>query len=137
MKTITIPVDVARRIAKVLPSEQGFHRKVDPLLSAAVLSFRALIPADDPLPPPTPGPYRIGRHGSCIVTDHPVEGMNGSDAINYYGGHMVAESVARQNAPLLAAAWDLLEACRAILDAHGPDYMPMVTEAVAKAESRS
>jgi hypothetical protein len=58
----------------------------------------------------TPGPYRPGRHGT-IVADHPiVEGPSGSDDVSHYGGYLVAESVARRNEPLLAAAADLFDA---------------------------
>jgi hypothetical protein len=147
MKTVVIPIDVARRIAKVLPSEGGYLRKADVALVEAITTFRALIPTDAPCLP-TPGPYRIGRHGSCIVADHPVEGMNGSDAVNYYGGHMVAESIARQNAPLLAAAWDLYEALEMVRDADEDckkDGFPTIPDiprakidaALAKAEGKS
>jgi hypothetical protein len=57
-----------------------------------------------------PGPWRVGRNGSCVVADTPVPEMGGSDAVDYYGGHMIAESVVPRNAPPLAAAPELLAA---------------------------
>ncbi|MCF5862641.1 hypothetical protein K3H50_04605 [Aeromonas veronii] len=35
--------------------------------------------------------------------------MRGSDAIDYYGGHMVAESVTAANASRIVACWNLLD----------------------------
>lgn len=54
----------------------------------------------------TQGPWRAGR--GCVVADHPVPEMNGSDAVDYYGGHLIAESIAPQNIPPIAAAPELL-----------------------------
>lgn len=44
----------------------------------------------------TPTPWRIGK-GHCVVADEPVPGMDGSDAIEYYGGHLIAESITTEN----------------------------------------
>lgn len=44
----------------------------------------------------TPTPWRIGK-GHCVVADEPVPGMGGSDAIEYYGGHLIAESITTEN----------------------------------------
>lgn len=61
--------------------------------------------------PWTPGPWRASpRFKSAVVAAHPVPGMRGSDDVPGYGGHLVAESVAPQNVPLIAAAPDLAEA---------------------------
>lgn len=57
----------------------------------------------------TRGPWRVGRPGS-VVADHPVPGMRGSGDVAYYGGHLIAESVTASNAPILAAAPELLDA---------------------------
>lgn len=58
----------------------------------------------------TPGPWRIGT-GDDVVTDHKVDGVHMShEAFQAYGGHLVAESIAPQNRPLIAAAPDLLDA---------------------------
>lgn len=55
----------------------------------------------------TPGPWRVGRAGS-VVSDAPVPEMGGSDAIEFYGSHLIAESITPANAALIAAAPDLL-----------------------------
>jgi hypothetical protein len=64
----------------------------------------------------TPGPWRIGR-GTSIVADAPAPGIGGSDEVEYYGGHLICESVNEPNARLIAAAPDLLLACQAAYDA--------------------
>ena len=53
----------------------------------------------------TKGLLRVG-HSGAVVADHPVREMNGSDAVEYYGGHMVAESVTAANARRLVACWN-------------------------------
>lgn len=65
----------------------------------------------------TRGPWRIGKQGGSVVADYPVPGMNGSDATDYYGGHLIAESITPSNAKLIAAAPDLLEALMMVRDA--------------------
>lgn len=62
----------------------------------------------------TPGPWRIGN-GSFIISDHPAPGITGSDDVQYYGGHLICESVSQANARLIAAAPDLLEALKVLL----------------------
>jgi hypothetical protein len=65
----------------------------------------------------TPGPWRVGKPGSnSVVADVPVPGINGSDATDYYNGHLVAESVAPQNVALIAAAPDLLTGLERLLE---------------------
>lgn len=64
----------------------------------------------------TKGPWRKGRSGA-VVADHPVPGMGGSDAVEYYGGHLIAESVAPQNRDIIAAAPELYEALEMVRDA--------------------
>lgn len=54
------------------------------------------------------GLLRVGRPGS-IVSDNPVPGMAGSDAIDYYGGHMVGESITQSNAKRLVLCWNACE----------------------------
>lgn len=56
----------------------------------------------------TKGLLRVG-HSGAVVADHPVPEMSGSDAVEYYGGHLVAESVTAANARRLAACWNLLD----------------------------
>ncbi|MEA9440033.1 hypothetical protein VCX45_04850 [Aeromonas caviae] len=53
----------------------------------------------------TKGLLRVGRPGA-VVADHPVPEMSGSDALDYYGGHMVAESVTAANARRIVACWN-------------------------------
>jgi hypothetical protein len=56
----------------------------------------------------TKGLLRAGK-GHAVVADHPVPEMSGSDALDYYGGHMVAESVTAGNARRIVACWNLLD----------------------------
>ncbi|MCF5912106.1 hypothetical protein [Aeromonas veronii] len=56
----------------------------------------------------TNGLLRVGK-GHAVVADHPVPEMSGSDALDYYGGHMVAESVTAANARRIVACWNLLD----------------------------
>lgn len=56
----------------------------------------------------TKGLLRVGK-GHAVVADHPVPEMRGSDALDYYGGHMVAESVTAANASRIVACWNLLD----------------------------
>lgn len=71
----------------------------------------------------TPGPWRIGKIKSVVVSDNKIEGAsetghNGLKAIEYYGGCMVAESIFRkEDAHLIAAAPDLLEALKGLVEA--------------------
>jgi hypothetical protein len=44
----------------------------------------------------TPTPWREGRPGA-VVADTPIPEMSGSDAVAYYGGHLVCESVTSSN----------------------------------------
>lgn len=76
----------------------------------------------------TPGPWRIGRKG-CVVADVPVPEMGGSDAVDYYGGHMVAESIADKNGLVIAAAPELLDVVIMVRDADedaGRDGLPRI-----------
>lgn len=63
----------------------------------------------------TKGPWRHGV-GHTVVSDHAngIE-INGALVPEYYGGNMIAESVSPNNAHLIAAAPDLLEALEAAL----------------------
>jgi hypothetical protein len=64
----------------------------------------------------TPGPWRIGKQGGSVVADIPIPEIGGSDCIEYYGGHLVAESITPSNAKLIAAAPDMLEALQFIVE---------------------
>lgn len=64
----------------------------------------------------TPGPWRAGSgtggKGAVVSDQLAVGALGGSDAIDYYGGNMIAESVAQENIPLIAAAPELLIVAR-------------------------
>lgn len=87
----------------------------------------------------TPGPWRIGKSHGAVIADHPAPGVRGSDDVEAYGGHMVAESIAPQNRALVAAAPEVLDAliaCRAELflkvsNEHGPKFARQYPEIVA------
>jgi len=88
----------------------------------------------------TPGPWRASTQRYAVVADHPVPEIGGSDAIDYYGGHLIGESIAPQNIGLIAAAPELLEALKETLaiakrDEFG-DYVIRAEAAIAKAEGR-
>lgn len=64
----------------------------------------------------TPGPWRKGRPHS-VVADSPSPGIVGSDAVDYYGGHMICESVNDENARLIVLAPAMAEAAQRLLSA--------------------
>jgi hypothetical protein len=46
----------------------------------------------------TPGPWRVGKPGGCIVADTPIDGgVPGTDHLEHYGGYLVAESMTEAN----------------------------------------
>lgn len=57
----------------------------------------------------TAGPWRVGRRGSCVVADQPTPEIAGSDDVEYYGGHLICESVSQANAKLIAVAPEMRE----------------------------
>ena len=100
-----------------------------------------------PIATHTPGPWRRGTNGG-VVSDYPVPEIGGSDAVEFYGGHLIAESVAPRNEPIIAAAPDLLEAARfarSVILANGAIVSELseriavekLDVAIAKAEGRS
>lgn len=64
----------------------------------------------------TPGPWRIGKCYGAVVADVPVNAGLDNDHAEAYGGHLIAESIAVCNRPLIAAAPELLEALQRLLD---------------------
>lgn len=86
----------------------------------------------------TKGPWRRGKNGG-IVADHPIEdGVRGTDDVVYYGGHLIAETVAEVNASLLIAAPDMLALLRELIDIEGPQpgtsaWAKKVQDLIAKA----
>lgn len=60
----------------------------------------------------TPGNWKVGKTGGAVVSDQPLPGYDingGHDHIEYYGGHLIAESIWRkEDVRLIAAAPSLL-----------------------------
>lgn len=46
----------------------------------------------------TKGVWKVGRGGYCVVSQEPAPEVNGSDAVEYYGGHLIGESMSEANA---------------------------------------
>jgi hypothetical protein len=97
--------------------------------------------------PHTPGPWHIGKSAGAVVADVPVEdGVTGTGDVEYYGGHLVAETVAPCNRPLIAAAPKLLSALRELNRAWNATSFPCsdrmdaalkdADDAIAEAEGR-
>ena len=68
----------------------------------------------------TPGPWKHSKSTGAIIsdtrpTDADLFGRDGADCLDYYGGYVVAESVLPHDQSLIAAAPDLLAACKAAL----------------------
>jgi len=57
----------------------------------------------------TPGPWRLGKNSDDVVADTPAGHSQEAEHVDYYGGHLVAESICSHNRPLIAAAPELLE----------------------------
>ncbi|CAB3928948.1 hypothetical protein [Achromobacter deleyi] len=65
----------------------------------------------------TPGPWRIGKCHGAVVAEVPVHAGLDNDHVEAYGGHLIAESIAVCNRPLIAAAPELLLAAARYLNA--------------------
>lgn len=83
-----------------------------------------------------------GKTGSSVVTDNPEGlpvsgGFSGIDAVNYYGGNLVCESIWRKrDVALISAAPDMLEALQNLEndDNSIPEHAwKLVKNAIAKA----
>lgn len=61
------------------------------------------------MPRHTPGPWRQGRTGGCVVADS--EHATHKDQ-EYYGGNLVCESIHSPNIPIICAAPELLTLLR-------------------------
>ncbi len=60
----------------------------------------------------TPGPWRPGKDGQSIVCDTPISSrVIGTDHIEHYGGHVVAETVTPNNQDRIIAC---VNACEGI-----------------------
>ncbi|NMY20801.1 hypothetical protein [Pseudomonas sp. WS 5410] len=85
----------------------------------------------------TPGPWRSGKWGASIIASTPIQGgINGSDAVESYGGHLIAESISECNMALIIAAPDLLAALQNLENDDGkiPEHAwALIQSAIAKA----
>ena len=59
----------------------------------------------------TPTPWRVGRPGTVVSDSHIEHGPRGCDCVEYYGGHLIAESITSANARRIAAC---VNACEGI-----------------------
>lgn len=68
----------------------------------------------------TKGPWRIGKYTNSVISDNKngleINGAIGEEAVKYYGGNLICESVSIENAKLIAAAPDLLEALNDMIE---------------------
>lgn len=102
----------------------------------------------------TPGRWSVGPKGGCVVTDEPLpqySGRGGHDEVEYYGGHLIAESIWRpEDARLIAAAPELLEALQDLnrelvlsdvdldyIESHFRPWLTKAYDAIAKARGES
>ena len=71
----------------------------------------------------TPGPWRANSRVNAVVADEFAPGMYGVSpmAVDHYGGHLIGESIAPQNLAIIAAAPDLAEACRMLVESYDAD----------------
>ena len=60
----------------------------------------------------TPEPWRVGRPFT-VVSDTPVPEMGGSYAVEYYGGHLIGESIIEANARRIVAC---VNACAGMMN---------------------
>ncbi len=87
--------------------------------------------------PMTPGKWRLGNQVDTVVTDF-VEGID-KHHLEYYGGHVIAESVLNEaDRHLISAAPNLLESLIEVLrfhedETHDVDVWNMARQAIKKA----
>lgn len=56
----------------------------------------------------TKGVWEVGRGAYCVVSTETVPEVNGSEAVEYYGGHLIGESMSEANAKRIV---DCVNAC--------------------------
>ena len=61
----------------------------------------------------TGGNWSVGK-AYCVVSDVPVPEIGGANEVDYYGGHMICESIASINRPIVSAAPDMFDALVAV-----------------------
>lgn len=64
----------------------------------------------------TTGPWHPATCRGAVVASHPIPEIGGADDVQHYGGHLVAESIASYNVPIISAAPELLEALELALE---------------------
>jgi hypothetical protein len=94
------------------------------------------------------GPWKRGKGSEttlcAVVAESPTPGSGGSDQdeVEYYGGHLIAESIAPQNWDVVAAAPKLYAALESLVREYGargenddlmpPDFQePAIADAMA------
>lgn len=86
-----------------------------------------------------PGNWSAGKNGYCVVSDQIGGGVHGSDDVEYYGGHMICESIGRSNIPIVTAAPRMLKVLVSVRKAMEPwdvslaDAMVSIDRVIAEA----
>jgi hypothetical protein len=97
----------------------------------------------------TPGPWRLGKNSDSVIseTGDAIHGREDKESRDYYGGHLIAESIEPRNRALIAAApdqnealiafekWWRLPSAERTIEAIEP-AMRLALSAIAKAEGR-
>lgn len=69
----------------------------------------------------TATPWRIGKSCGSVVADEPVPEVSGAEDVAYYGGYLIAESIAPRNAEFIVRACNahaaLIHALQMVRDA--------------------
>jgi len=86
----------------------------------------------------TKTPWRVGAPSQMgsVVADEPVPEIKGSEAVEHYGGHLIAESIAPRNAEFIVRACNshdqLIAAVQALLVEVGDKGRPNVRSEAIK-----
>lgn len=81
----------------------------------------------------TQGNWKVGKLPSVVITDEPLlfNVATGHDAIDYYGGYLICESVLKPaDARLISASPDLYYACKEMLQAVANDDKKAIIDAL-------